>query len=96
MLQSEQGSHKTYVPAHPIYATQVFDFWPQSLASVARKHRSALGLLVGRWGTPAPRPVPLYMVRLVLQVQMQVVFQGKWHFGVRVPGCRAYVGDLVV
>jgi hypothetical protein len=41
---------------------QVFDFWPQSLASVARKQRSALGFLVGRWGTPLPRKVPLYMV----------------------------------
>lgn len=49
-------------------ASQVFDFWPQSLASVARKQRSALGFLVGRWGTPVPRKVPLYMVRVRLCV----------------------------
>jgi len=41
---------------------QVFDFWPQTLANAARKYRSALGFLVGRWGTPVPRKIPLYMV----------------------------------
>jgi len=41
---------------------QVFDFWPKGLAGVARKHRSALGFLVGRWGTPVPRQVPLFLV----------------------------------
>lgn len=41
---------------------QVFDFWPKGLAGVARKYRTALGFLVGRWGAPVPRQVPLFLV----------------------------------
>lgn len=38
-------------------AVQVFDYWPQSLSSFARKNRTSVGFLVGRWGTPVPRKV---------------------------------------
>lgn len=62
----EQGLDGGIIPVYHYGNTQVFDFWPQSLANVARKNRSALGFLVGRWGTPVPRKVPLYMVSLQL------------------------------
>eukprot|EP00879_Flechtneria_rotunda_P014757 GHRR01015421.1.p1 GENE.GHRR01015421.1~~GHRR01015421.1.p1 ORF type:complete len:285 (+),score=59.03 GHRR01015421.1:1233-2087(+) len=58
----EEGLDGGIIPVYHYGNTKVFDFWPQSLSSVARKHRAGLGLLVGRWGTPVPRKVPLYMV----------------------------------
>jgi hypothetical protein len=42
--------------------TQLFDFMPQSLSALSRKWQASLGFLVGRWGLPVPRQVPLYMV----------------------------------
>jgi 2-acylglycerol O-acyltransferase 2 len=68
----EQGLDGGIIPVYHYGNTQVFDFWPQSLANVARKNRSALGFLVGRWGTPVPRKVPLYMVSLQLFEPHQV------------------------
>jgi hypothetical protein len=56
------------LPVPRVCRTQVFDFAPQSLASFSRKRRSAFGFLVGRWGTPVPRKVPLLMVRARLCV----------------------------
>eukprot|EP00882_Tetradesmus_deserticola_P018110 GHRQ01019435.1.p1 GENE.GHRQ01019435.1~~GHRQ01019435.1.p1 ORF type:complete len:285 (+),score=101.13 GHRQ01019435.1:382-1236(+) len=58
----EAGVDGGIIPVYHFGNTQVFDFWPQSLAGFARKQRAGLGLLVGRWGTPLPRKVPLYMV----------------------------------
>ncbi|WIA23591.1 hypothetical protein OEZ85_000302 [Tetradesmus obliquus] len=58
----EAGLDGGIIPVYHFGNTQVFDFWPQSLSGFARKQRAGLGLLVGRWGTPLPRKVPLYMV----------------------------------
>lgn len=41
---------------------QIFDWWPESAAGLARKYRAALGFLVGRWSLPVPRQVPLFQV----------------------------------
>ncbi|WIA23473.1 hypothetical protein OEZ85_000218 [Tetradesmus obliquus] len=58
----EQGLDGGIVPVYHFGNTQVFDFWPQSLSAVARKRRAAYGFLVGWWGTPVPRKVPLFQV----------------------------------
>eukprot|EP00878_Enallax_costatus_P001857 GHUV01002015.1.p1 GENE.GHUV01002015.1~~GHUV01002015.1.p1 ORF type:complete len:329 (+),score=100.81 GHUV01002015.1:293-1279(+) len=58
----EEGLDGGIIPVYHFGNTQVFDYWPQSLSSFARKNRVGLGFLVGRWGTPVPRKVPLYMV----------------------------------
>lgn len=58
----EQGLDGGIIPVYHFGNTQVFDFWPQSLEGFARRNRAGLGLLVGRWGSPLPRPAPLYMV----------------------------------
>lgn len=50
---------------------QVFDYWPQSLSSFARKNRVGLGFLVGRWGTPVPRKVgssPTFLAAFILPI----------------------------
>jgi hypothetical protein len=69
----------------------VFDFWPQALAQVARKNRSALGFLVGRWGTPVPRKVPLYMVGRELLTGLLTV-SGFWGLELRKQWCAAEAG----
>lgn len=56
---------ETGTPIVPVYHfgnTAVFDFGPSFLMPHARRLGAALGVLIGRWGLPVPRRVPLMMV----------------------------------
>lgn len=69
MLRSRKGftrvAVETGTPIIPVYHfgnTSVFDFGPAFLMPHARRMGAALGVLIGRWGLPVPRRVPLMMV----------------------------------
>lgn len=49
------------MPVYHFGNTAVFDFGPSFLMPHARRLGAALGVLIGRWGLPVPRRVPLMM-----------------------------------
>lgn len=50
------------VPVFHFGNSLILNFWPQSLANISRKMRTAIGIQTGRFGTPLPRSEPIYMV----------------------------------
>lgn len=70
--------------------TALFDWGPRSLEKLARKYRFALGYLIGRWGLPLARPVPLYMVSGV-PIPVKKVAKGTPEFDQEVDRVHAQV-----
>ena len=58
----EHGLDGGLVPVYHFGNTSIFDFYSQSFENLGRRYRLSLGFMVGRWGLPIPRRVPLYMV----------------------------------
>jgi 2-acylglycerol O-acyltransferase 2 len=58
----EHGLDGGLVPTYHFGNTRIFNFFPQCFEKLGRRHRLSLGFMVGRWGLPIPRQVPLYMV----------------------------------
>eukprot|EP00199_Chlamydomonas_sp_CCMP681_P002493 CAMPEP_0119107254 /NCGR_PEP_ID=MMETSP1180-20130426/9602_1 /TAXON_ID=3052 ORGANISM="Chlamydomonas cf sp, Strain CCMP681" /NCGR_SAMPLE_ID=MMETSP1180 /ASSEMBLY_ACC=CAM_ASM_000741 /LENGTH=335 /DNA_ID=CAMNT_0007092715 /DNA_START=5 /DNA_END=1012 /DNA_ORIENTATION=+ len=50
------------VPVYYFGQSQVFSFGPTWLAGISRKMRVSVGVLLGRWGLPVPRKIPIYLV----------------------------------
>jgi 2-acylglycerol O-acyltransferase 2 len=58
----EFGLDGGLVPTYHFGNTRIFDFFPQCFESIGRRYRFSFGHMVGRWGLPIPRQVPLYIV----------------------------------
>eukprot|EP00879_Flechtneria_rotunda_P004839 GHRR01005112.1.p1 GENE.GHRR01005112.1~~GHRR01005112.1.p1 ORF type:complete len:440 (+),score=147.49 GHRR01005112.1:185-1504(+) len=50
------------LPVYMFGANQVLDFGPSWLQRVSRKLRASVGMIMGVWGLPIPRRVPIFMV----------------------------------
>jgi len=50
------------VPVFHFGNSRVLSIGPKSLIEFCRKMRISVGIMVGRWGLPIPRPHPIYMV----------------------------------
>eukprot|EP00210_Caulerpa_lentillifera_P004313 g4116.t1 len=50
------------VPVFHFGNSRVMSIGPKSLIEICRKTRMGIGILIGRWGLPIPKPHPIYMV----------------------------------
>ncbi|CAD7694910.1 unnamed protein product [Ostreobium quekettii] len=50
------------LPVYHFGNSRVLSIGPRSLMNFCRRLRISVGILVGRWGLPLPREVPIYMV----------------------------------